>query len=133
MNPEVKVQWVNALRSPDYKQGRNKLVQVNDKGERLYCCLGVLCELAVDAGTAIRMDGSQGYSGTARGNHDSNNGVPPYTVAQWAGFPATDYNVVTNPVVPGLVINGNTVTVAELNDEYNYTFSEIADIVERYM
>lgn len=45
MNPEIKKLWVDALRSGDYAQGQGRLRSVSDK----YCCLGVLCELAVQA------------------------------------------------------------------------------------
>ena len=41
--------WVEALRSGDYKQGKEWLHQKNDKGQDRYCCLGVLCDLAVKA------------------------------------------------------------------------------------
>ena len=38
--------WVEALRSGKYKQGKGVLA--NDNGE--FCCLGVACELALEAG-----------------------------------------------------------------------------------
>lgn len=40
MTPELKAQWVAALRSGTYKQGRSQLCDSN----KLYCCLGVLAE-----------------------------------------------------------------------------------------
>ena len=45
LKPEVKKLWVDALRSGDYTQGRHKLCNNGN-----YCCLGVLCELAVEWG-----------------------------------------------------------------------------------
>jgi len=44
MNPTIKAQWLEALRSGEYKQGRECLRQ-DDKDAILYCCLGVLCDL----------------------------------------------------------------------------------------
>lgn len=44
MNPEIKRQWLEALRSGEYKQGRRYLRR-EFKGDSLYCCIGVLCEL----------------------------------------------------------------------------------------
>lgn len=41
MSPELKAEWVAALRSGKYEQGR---LYLNRDGK--YCCLGVLCELA---------------------------------------------------------------------------------------
>ncbi len=43
MDPELKKKWVAALRSGEYKQGRNRL---HRKVDNSFCCLGVLCEVA---------------------------------------------------------------------------------------
>lgn len=40
---EVRQKWVEMLRSGKYEQGKNRLRGIDNK----YCCLGVLCELAV--------------------------------------------------------------------------------------
>lgn len=40
---EIMREWVRRLRSGGYRQGRNRL-RLNDE----FCCLGVLCDLAVD-------------------------------------------------------------------------------------
>ena len=45
MNENVQA-WVEALRSGDYAQGTGYLRRRDDT----YCCLGVACELAVNAG-----------------------------------------------------------------------------------
>jgi len=49
MKEEVKDKWVKALRSGEYKQGKNRL---EDK-QGNYCCLGVLCVLAQKEGVKI--------------------------------------------------------------------------------
>ena len=41
MNSEIKAQWVEALRSGNYKQGRGFLHSKSGT----YCCLGVLCDI----------------------------------------------------------------------------------------
>lgn len=46
MNREIRDQWVEELESGRFPQGRNVLRSTDDK----YCCLGVLCEIAVQAG-----------------------------------------------------------------------------------
>lgn len=52
MTPELKRQWIAALRSGDYKQGKSNLKKMTylhseDIRETLvHCCLGVLCEVA---------------------------------------------------------------------------------------
>lgn len=52
MDPDIKKQWLDALRSGDYKQTRGILeTQTYDpehdyrEGQRAYCCLGVLCQI----------------------------------------------------------------------------------------
>lgn len=45
MKPKIKEQWVAALRSGEYKQGKSALRALDKKGELKYCCLGVLCDI----------------------------------------------------------------------------------------
>lgn len=52
MTKEQKQQWVDALRSGKYKQGKNhlKIIEFNFKStlnERKYCCLGVAYDLGL--------------------------------------------------------------------------------------
>lgn len=62
MDIEVKEQWLTALRSGRYKQGRMMLRSNDEK----YCCLGVLCDIlgakweASNLDTCYYIDG--GYS-----------------------------------------------------------------------
>jgi len=44
MNPKIKRRWLQALRSGKYTQGKNVLHKIKSDE---YCCLGVLCEIAV--------------------------------------------------------------------------------------
>lgn len=46
--------WVTALRSGKYKQGVSALHTVPKNGGNKYCCLGVLCDLAMKAGITKR-------------------------------------------------------------------------------
>lgn len=41
MNADIKRKWVEALRSGEYKQGRQQLRTASDE----FCCLGVLCDV----------------------------------------------------------------------------------------
>ncbi len=45
MKKELRDKWVAALRSGNYKQGRQKL-HVRLGNDHEYCCLGVLCDVA---------------------------------------------------------------------------------------
>lgn len=58
---EFKTKWLNALRSGNYKQGRNMLVQTSKDLGSLYCCLGVagaICDIDDD-----RMEGLAAFNG----------------------------------------------------------------------
>lgn len=46
MKPEIKEKWLIALRSNEYKQGKDWL-RSNVGGVIRYCCLGVLCDLYI--------------------------------------------------------------------------------------
>lgn len=45
MNERVMKKWTKALRSGKYKQGRAALCVEDSKGNKSFCCLGVLCDL----------------------------------------------------------------------------------------
>lgn len=88
MNPLVKRQWVQALRSGKYLQGRNRLCQPGKTG-LLFCCLGVLCEIAVQNGIInppIRKE-----SGEVR--YDGDMFDLPRSVKFWAGMNNVDVKI----------------------------------------
>lgn len=104
MNPEVKTKWVAALRSGDYRQGRGTLRSSADE----YCCLGVLCDLAVKDGILDQPD-----RGPYRGSpwsYGGNSGYPPVGVDYWVGALRMG-------------------TLVDMNDT-GVPFSEIADYIE---
>lgn len=49
MDPDVKEDWVKALRSGKYKQGKATMCDVGEDGSESFCCLGVLANEAIDA------------------------------------------------------------------------------------
>lgn len=57
MNPELKQEWCDRLRSGKYVQGKGKLKSFNSTPE--YCCLGVLGEILVDQNQATWNDSNQ--------------------------------------------------------------------------
>lgn len=121
MNPEIKAQWVAALRSGEYEQGRNKL---NTDGK--YCCLGVLCELAHLAGGIVNKD-----SASTIVYYDDESSLLPGSVKKWAGLHSN------NPYIDA---GDDYCAVALLNDggceaDDNThikprTFTQIADLIE---
>lgn len=132
MNPDVKAQWLEALRSDEFIQGREQLkgeIWNNDEDEVIdfeYCCLGVLCELASRAGVG-GWDNTEGRE-TRYATPAMVNGFPdrswstlPYGVQQWAGISVCD-PAVRDP-------NGGRTTLSALNDE-GKSFEFIADVIE---
>lgn len=130
-NQEVVRAWAAALRSGKYQQGRNNLCTIATDGTRRYCCLGVLAELAVEAGVIEAVDayGLRSFGGKT--------GLPPVEVEEWAGIKSW---YVTDPVRdyrPGCLCEscvpprGNGVGLAALNDEHLEDFHGIAELIEK--
>lgn len=146
LRPEVKRQWLAALRSGEYEQGREYLHFVEGGGE-FYCCLGVLCDLAVkdgvvaaktlhpspdpdtdDAATRSGYEALVDYADVGEATT-----LPPAAVDDWAYEvppPASDDPwtvLVTDQYEPDYT---RQLTLAELNDEHGYSFAQIADLIE---
>lgn len=124
MNRDVKERWVKALRSGKYKQAKRRLVQVKrtpvlNREKRSYCCLGVLCEIAVQdniIGPATPYaihGGDYAYS-----NHET---FPPPQVKEWSGF---DVNSLR------FEIDNESYSIVGLNDDLEWSFDQIADLIE---
>ena len=122
MNAEVKALWVKALRSGQYVQGESYLHRVTQNEGALYCCLGVLCDLAVKAGVLpppIQGRNDEQEPVFAYGK-DRQKAELPVEVMDWAGITSTDggYSA-TNSLVND-------------NDSGEVDFSQIADIIEKH-
>lgn len=81
MRGEVLDEVIKRLRSGDYRQGRNTLRQRSEDGDR-YCCLGVICEIAVEEGVINRTDMGGWYSYGPEGVYDAM--YLPEKVVDWA-------------------------------------------------
>lgn len=121
MNKEVKALWTAALRSGKYEQGRSFLCTADSDGERRYCCLGVLCALAVIAGAAEEEEVTDG--GVIP--YDENTEVLPPGVTVWAGLSTDNPFVVTHP-------EGLPESLAALNDD-GLTFARMADLIDEQL
>lgn len=80
MRAEVAEAWIAALRSGEYTQTQGHL-KYEWMDDVRYCCLGVLCELAIQDGVAVdvRQDGS-----TVLFNGEE--AILPENVQLWAGL-----------------------------------------------
>lgn len=105
MNPEVKILWLEALRSGRYKQTRRQLRDAEG-----FCCLGVLCDISGFG----KWDQNGYYRRGLSGRHLD---LPSF-VAEWANLPS-------HPCA------SDGTPLADLNDNAGLTFPQIADIIER--
>lgn len=88
MNPEIKGKWLEALRSGRYQQGTRMLRYRPSKNVETeeYCCLGVLCDLAV-AAEVIPAPEELGLNGvTYAYGPDGDVSLLPEPVMLWAGL-----------------------------------------------
>lgn len=116
MNPEIKDRWVAELRSGAWRQLRGHL----STGDT-YCCLGVLCHLAVEAGVVDNCwDGKDRIGYLNRSNQIPNYNTLHREVMRWAGLEKDD------PHVAGHALS-------YYNDDAGMTFAEIAELIEQYL
>lgn len=132
MKPEVKEKWVAALRSGEYQQGLNVLAHRDDEGAMSYCCLGVLCDLAVKDGVAVDVQSDADGDLTFEGME----ALPPSSVLNWARLRLENPEVQVPKNHPALADQFLDVrdrkgkcALTSLNDG-GFTFAEIADLIE---
>ena len=115
MNPEVKADWVAALRSGEFEQNQYGALSIEIDGKVKHCCLGVLCVLSVREGIIpAPVENSRGIY--KYGVYGSTTYLPK-PVREWAGITerSTEFNL------------------AEMNDEQCLAFQQIADYIERVL
>jgi hypothetical protein len=135
MDQIIKEQWLGALQSGRYEMGRGALrEEVNGKDK--YCCLGVLCEIAVEEGVippgALKPNsvfGNRYFFGdpTAGTSEDYDSGYLPRSVMDWAGL--SHRNPKAKVVGHERAFCDGTLSLADLNDSGDYTFQYIARFI----
>lgn len=127
MNKDVKALWLTALRSGEYQQTTGTLRSPNG-----YCCLGVLCDLAVKAGVEVSVAKAEYSENTIYGGLMS---TLPRPVREWAGMVSDSGNLV-DVIEIAEYENDEEIdveyayTLIDLNDGAGYTFEQIADVIE---
>jgi hypothetical protein len=116
MKTEIKQKWVEALRSGEYTQGKLRLYN-----GRSYCCLGVLCNLYMNEKNEtwyyLISETSDNYY------CDGESELLPVAVMDWAELNSGNGDPLVN-------VDVEIKSLAELNDTLNYTFAQIADVIE---
>jgi hypothetical protein len=139
---DIKDEWVRRLRSGDYEQGQGYL-RFGDK----YCCLGVLCDMAVEAGVIEETHGpSEKFSLFVSDGGDFQTQMLPISVAKWAGLMGTPavtikengdirvhadlpYDIPREVPENGWIPQGAQ-DLMEANDFEGCSFEEIATMIE---
>lgn len=114
MKKEIADKWIAAL--PKYKQGLKAL----RRGDT-FCCLGVLCELAVEDGVIPPPSEALGNKVFTYGEGVGRTNYLPYDVWFWAGMKTSDgsFDCVENRSLVNLNDNG-------------FTFEQIAKVIEEH-
>ena len=123
MNTEIKTMWVEALRSGQYKQGSGHL---NLDGK--FCCLGVLCDLAVKAGGVVKDVVDNGVDTDNITSYDGQSMVLPQSVMDWAGLTSDNPEVVFVESVGAIYEDG----IAWFNDN-EFSFETLSDFIEEQL
>lgn len=137
--------WVDALRSGEYQQGEGtleRIITADDSAEetgRCYCCLGVACRVAEEAGVSIKRAEMMGGETVMQGNTliyqdetferlgfysssgDIDDAAPEERVCDLCDYIS---NLVEHRT--------EVVELIELNDCHKLTFSQIADVLEKF-
>lgn len=110
MDQQLKMEWVEALRSGKYKQGKSYLKSCDGTA---HCCLGVLAELYVAKGKG---------EWNVYGEDDPRN--PTITIEGKKDFDPDAF-------LPEATLDERTqLQLSKMNDEGGKSFSEIADYIE---
>jgi hypothetical protein len=110
MNPELKSRWTTKLRSGDYPQGKGALRKRGEEQD-LFCCLGVLCEIAADEGVVHRSVRPKNVGWNCDYNEEG--AVLPIELEAWSGISLDDRQ-----------------ELMDMNDMQGKTFMEIADWID---
>ncbi len=129
-NTAVITLWAESLESGEYQQAAGALKSAIEGGDGDgYCCLGVLCELAVKEGVigppTRRVDGAEewSYGGAHLGL--------PSVVSEWAGFYSCD-PLLRDPDQPVSRYGDDDRwegSASHFNDSQRMTFPQIARLI----
>lgn len=121
MHKNIADGWTKLLRSEEFPQGVGALRSADGN----YCCLGVLCEMAVREGIIpaawLQYPNSLDYTYGVPGDWttgDHSIGVLPNAVREWAGMSTTNGSI------------DEDTALSTLNDQ-GMSFSEIATLIDQ--
>lgn len=128
MKAEIKDRWIEKLESGEFPQAVEQLREEDLDGNVTgYCCLGVLCEIAVEDGIIERAGSNNGYvvlDIDGDYSHTENALLPP-AVVEWAGLEAAGPSIMTTEF--------GEVELTTLNDNYKLNFKSIAKLIKEHL
>jgi len=116
MKKEVKDLWVEALKSGEYIQGHQYLNIDNS-----FCCLGVLCEVAIKSGLALEKTFGGGYYVYGEDSYN----MLPQKVMEWAGMRSR-----AGEFSSSSLYRHPKNSLWALNDVQRYSFEQLAAVIE---
>ena len=132
---QVRTAWIWELRHGGHAQGQQYLTRPNrdpDVAAKMqHCCLGVLCTLAAEVGLVTASGGDDPRDSVlyfATDNPDDGDTQHlPVVVQRWVGTGEDGTVHVTTGIAGG---EPQVADVIDLNDSGDYTFKQIADLLE---
>lgn len=126
-NNAVIEKWVEALESGQYQQTKSYLARPAMTGNDIgYCCLGVLCDLAVKHGVIAEPE-MVGEDDQKLLKFDGDTRDLPQSVSEWAGLEDIDVNLDVPAYLAEEEAEGlSEETAIALNDSYGFSFRKIA-------
>jgi hypothetical protein len=118
MNKDIKQKWIKALRSGEYTQGNGRLKNKDNQ----YCCLGVLCDLALKEGIVKEEIDNTDDVNDSGFKFDGDAELLPNSVIDWASLVRS----------PKVLIGNELKELAELNDD-GASFSRLAELIEKQL
>lgn len=138
LKPEIKAEWLRRLRSGDYVQMKGGLGRTMPDGERRRCCLGVLVETpGVQAQLNLLPRGYGDEGGFSLLVDGGEEGVPMAST-MLSAFLIPEDEPEDSPRIRRaadamiLTPDHGLLNLADLNDDEDWTFAQIANLIERY-
>lgn len=124
--------WVAALRSKKFKQVNGNLKRISLITDEVigHCCLGVICELAIEHGVAIHtLTAAHGEGAeSAAVLFSGSTGYLPTQALAWLGIEGSEQGDIVISSEP----NGDPITAVTANDNLGWDFEKIADEAGKY-
>ena len=118
-----RAQWIAALRSGEYEQGKERLRDSLGEDDQ-YCCMGVLVDLFDEGGWQCSADGD--YYPTGEDGDPDREAFPSLMMCDKVGLIRELSASPDGHIRPGVM------QLASLNDHLGYTFEQIADDLEQH-